>query len=200
DNALITLVALNVPSVRKALWVHIETSIKELEVTEYVRIPEKHVSIYQCQEGHLYNTEVLDFDEGEISYNMKRENKAYSFRDQVAEMQLRRELAEKKRKEGKLTAAQKQVMEKELAKEKEIRDEMRQMYGLAEPKLDEARAMVAADHQGAFARPELLFNFCIPLTRSHLVSKNAAQLFLAYRDIAFPHTEDYLETFRCFLL
>ncbi|KAL6728600.1 hypothetical protein Aduo_010358 [Ancylostoma duodenale] len=193
DNALITLVALNVPSVRKALWDHIETSIKELEVSEYVRIPEKHVAIYQCQEGHLYNTEVLDFDEGEISYNMKRENKAYSFRDQVAEMQLRRELAEKKRKEGKLTAAQKQVMEKELAKEKEIRDEMRQMYGLAEPKLDEARAMVAADHQGAFARPELLFNFCIPLTRSHLVSKNAAQLFLAYRDIAFPHTEDYLD-------
>lgn len=34
----------------------------------------------------------------------------------------------------------------------EIRDEMRQMYTVAEAKLDEARAMVAADHQGAFAR------------------------------------------------
>ncbi|VDM67681.1 unnamed protein product [Strongylus vulgaris] len=231
DNALITLVALNVPSVRSALWAHIENSINDLDVNEYVRIPERNVAIFHCQEGHLYNTEVfigfafviacyivlnpvlpLSFsDEGEITYNMKRENKAYSFRDQLAEMHLRRELAEKKRKEGKLTAAQKQVMEKELAKEKEIRIEMRHMYDTAEVKLDEARAMVAADNQGAFARwvghsakygllhqqdnvrPELLFNFCIPLTRSHLVSKEAAQLFLAYRDIAFPHTEDYLD-------
>ncbi|KAK6057556.1 HEAT repeat protein [Cooperia oncophora] len=193
DNALITLVALNFPSVREALWSHIEKSIAELDVSEYVRIPEKHVLIYQCSEGHLYNTEVLEFDEGEITYNMRRENKAYSFRDQVAEMQLRRELAEKKRKEGKLTAAQKQVMEKELAKEKEIRDEMRQMYVVAEAKLDEARAMVAADHAGAMSRTNLLFDYCIPLTRSYLVSKNAAELFFAYRDVAFPHTEDYLD-------
>ncbi|KAK6741484.1 hypothetical protein RB195_009377 [Necator americanus] len=193
DNALITLVALNIPSLRKTLWEHIEKSINELKVNEYTRIPEKHVAIYHCQEGHLYNMEVLDFDEGEISYNMKRENKAYSFREQVAEMQLRRELAEKKRKEGKLTTAQKQVMEKELMKEKEIREDMREMYNVAEAKLDETRAMVAADNQGAFARPEILFNFCIPLTRSHLVSREAAQLFLAYRDVAFPHTEDYLD-------
>lgn len=60
DNALITLVVLNVPSVRKVLWDHIENSIKDLQVNEYVRIPERHVAIYQCQEGHLYNTEVLD--------------------------------------------------------------------------------------------------------------------------------------------
>ncbi|KAK6024062.1 HEAT repeat protein, partial [Ostertagia ostertagi] len=193
DNALITLVALNFPSVRDALWSHIEKNIAELDVGEYVRIPEKHVLIYQCSEGHLYNTEVLEFDEGEITYNMRRENKAYSFRDQLAEIQLRRELAEKKRKEGKLTAAQKQVMEKELAKEKVIRDEMRQMYVVAEVKLDEARAMVAADHVGAMIRTSLLFDYCIPLTRSYLVSKNAAELFFAYRDIAFPHTEDYLD-------
>ncbi|PIO68756.1 hypothetical protein TELCIR_09444 [Teladorsagia circumcincta] len=193
DNALITLVALNFPSVRDALWSHIEKNIAELDVGEYVRIPEKHVLIYQCSEGHLYNTEVLEFDEGEITYNMRRENKAYSFRDQLAEIQLRRELAEKKRKEGKLTAAQKQVMEKELAKEKVIRDEMRQMYVAAEVKIDEARAMVAADHLGAMIRTNLLFDYCIPLTRSHLVSKNAADLFFAYRDIAFPHTEDYLD-------
>ncbi|VDO30821.1 unnamed protein product, partial [Haemonchus placei] len=162
DNALITLVALNHPSLRDGLWSYIEKSIAEIDVGEYVRIPERHVLIYQCSEGHLYNTEVLELyeseptlifsDEGEITYNMRRENKAYSFRDQVAEMQLRRELAEKKRKEGKLTAAQKQVMEKELAKEKEIRDEMRQKYVVAEAKLDEARAMVAADHVGAMAR------------------------------------------------
>ncbi|VDL73397.1 unnamed protein product [Nippostrongylus brasiliensis] len=193
DNALITLVALNVPSLRDRLWSHVEKSIAELNVSEYVRIPEKSVNIYRCSEGHLYNTEVLDFDEGEISHNMRRENKAYSYKEQLAEMQLRRELAEKKRKEGKLTAAQKQVMEKELQKEKVIRDEMGELYKVAEAKLDEARAMVAADHHGAMSRPELLFDYCLPLTRSHLIAAEASQLFFAYRDIAFPHTEDYLD-------
>ncbi|WKY00789.1 hypothetical protein Q1695_015092 [Nippostrongylus brasiliensis] len=193
DNALITLVALNVPSLRDRLWSHVEKSVAELNVSEYVRIPEKSVNIYRCSEGHLYNTEVLDFDEGEISHNMRRENKAYSYKEQLAEMQLRRELAEKKRKEGKLTAAQKQVMEKELQKEKVIRDEMGELYKVAEAKLDEARAMVAADHHGAMSRPELLFDYCLPLTRSHLIAAEASQLFFAYRDIAFPHTEDYLD-------
>ncbi|VDM51837.1 unnamed protein product, partial [Angiostrongylus costaricensis] len=192
DNALVTLVALNVPSIRSALWDHIEKSVSELNVDDYVRIPERHVSIYRCTEGHLYNTDVLEFDEGEISHNMRRENKAYSFRDQLAELQLRRELAEKKRKEGKLTALQKQVMEKELAKEKEIRDEIGRMYENIEVKLDELRAMVSADHRGALARTNLLFDYCIPLTLSHLVSRNAAQIFLVYCSIAFPQTEDCL--------
>ncbi|KJH53105.1 HEAT repeat protein [Dictyocaulus viviparus] len=192
DNALVTLVALNVTSIREALWEHIERSVAELNVSEYVQISERNVCIYRCSEGHLYNMDVLELDEGEITHNMRRENKAYSFRDQVAEIQLRRELAEKKRKEGKLTALQKQVMEKELAKEKSIRDEIGRMYDFAEIKLDEVRAMVAADHHGALARSHLLYNYSIPLTLSHLVSKNAAQIFLAYCDAAFPHTEDYL--------
>uniref|UniRef100_A0A158PBY9 TOG domain-containing protein n=1 Tax=Angiostrongylus cantonensis TaxID=6313 RepID=A0A158PBY9_ANGCA len=144
DNALLTLVALNVPSIRCALWDHIEKSVSELNVDDYVRIPERHVSIYRCTEGHLYNTDVLEF------HNMRRENKAYSFRDQLAELQLRRELAEKKRREGKLTTLQKQ----------EIRDEIGRMYENIEVKLDELRAMVAADHHGALARYCSKFSFC----------------------------------------
>lgn len=66
-----------------------------------------------------------------------------------------RELAAKRQKEGKLSAKQKQVMEKELAAEKDTRDALRELYVTAEAKLDECRAMVAADAAGAFARCEI---------------------------------------------
>lgn len=98
-------------------------------------------------------------DEGEHAANMKRENKAYSYQEQLQEMQLRRELAEKKRKEGKLTTKQKQVMDKELASEKAVREEIRALYQEAEQRLAETRAMVLADHHGAFLRWELSPSF-----------------------------------------
>ncbi|CAD6185730.1 unnamed protein product [Caenorhabditis auriculariae] len=193
DTALITLVALNVESVRNHLWKHVEESIADLDVKTYTKLTEKQIAVYKCPEGQLYNTDALDFDEGEGMHNMKRENKAYSYKDQLAEIQLKRELAEKRKKEGKLTPKQKQVMEKELASEKVVRDELKELYNVAEEKLDELRALVAADHAGAFARPTLLFDHCLPLTKSLLIAKEAAAVFLAYRHAAFEHTDDYLD-------
>lgn len=189
NTALVTLIALHDERLRADLWKHVDASIKQLEVTDYGRITEQEISIYKCAEGQLYNTRVLDFDE---AAGIKG-TKGTSIQDQMAEIQLIRELAAKRQKEGKLSAKQKQVMEKELAAEKDTRDALRELYVTAEAKLDECRAMVAADAAGAFARPEILFEYCMPLTRSLLVSEEAARLFLAYRDACFEHSDDYLE-------
>lgn len=189
NTALITLVALHDDRLRSDLWKHVESNIRGLDVRDYGRITENEMSIYKCPEGQLYNTRVLDFDEAAGI----RGTKGTSIEDQLAEIQLIRELAEKRRKEGKLSSKQKQVMDKELAAEKETRDALTALFETAEAKLDEARAMVIADSAGAFARSDLLFDYCMPLTRSLLVAEQAARLFLAYRDACFEHSDDYLE-------
>jgi len=62
--------------------------------------------------------------------NMKRESKAYSFKEQQEEIMLRKEIEAKKIKEGKikkpeLTPKQKEAMALELEKEKIIRDRLK---------------------------------------------------------------------------
>lgn len=60
---------------------------------------------------------------------MKRESKAYSYNEQLEEMQLRRELEEKRRKEGKIkepqyTPKQLEVIKNQRIKEQAIREKL----------------------------------------------------------------------------
>ena len=87
---------------------------KKLEVTE------KDAAIFRTKEGELYNVAVIDeaSDLNLEKTKVKRENKAYSIKEQLAEIELRKELARKNRETGKLTEKQKVAMEKELKKER----------------------------------------------------------------------------------
>lgn len=63
---------------------------------------------------------------------MKRESKAYSYKDQLEEMQLRRELEEKKKKDGKVkepqyTPKQLEAIKNQKIKEQVIRDRLTQV-------------------------------------------------------------------------
>lgn len=61
--------------------------------------------------------------------NMKRESKAYSYKEQLEELQLRRELEEKRRKEGKIkdpqyTPKQLEAIKNQKIKEQTIREKL----------------------------------------------------------------------------
>lgn len=67
--------------------------------------------------------------EGNQEINLKRESKVYSYKDQLEELQLRRELEEKKRKEGKIkppqyTPKQLEAIKNQKLKEQEIRNRL----------------------------------------------------------------------------
>lgn len=64
--------------------------------------------------------------------NMKRESKAYSYKEQLEEMQLRRELEEKKRKEGKIkepqfTPKQLEMIKAQREREQTIRNRLKKV-------------------------------------------------------------------------
>ncbi|XP_034945471.1 eIF-2-alpha kinase activator GCN1 [Chelonus insularis] len=133
ENALATIInfapAVLLPSL-------IENVINNLNDPEILKVTKDEYFIYQTPEGELYDKSVLpDNDENDILYsmNMKRESKAYSFKEQLEEHQLRRELYEKRKREGKikeqkLTPKQEEILKAQIAKEHAIRERLSKLF------------------------------------------------------------------------
>ena len=73
--------------------------------------------------------------------SIKRESAVYSYKEQMEEIELRKEIEEKKRKEGKLkkpelTSKQREAMKAQLEKEDKIREKMSGLVALCTPALD----------------------------------------------------------------
>ena len=66
--------------------------------------------------------------------NVRRENKLYSYEDQLADMELRKEIERKKKAKGinvepKLTKQQQEAMQVQLKKESEVRKKTKEVTG-----------------------------------------------------------------------
>lgn len=78
-------------------------------------------------DGELYDKSVIPGDDSNDEMNLKRESKAYSYKEQLEEMQLRRELAEKKKKKDgkvKYTPKQQEAIKNQTIKEEGIRNRL----------------------------------------------------------------------------
>ncbi|XP_047988388.1 eIF-2-alpha kinase activator GCN1 [Leguminivora glycinivorella] len=107
----------------------VSTALRALQDPALLRVTRHEYFTYLTGEGELYDKSCVPGNEDNNAMNLKRESKAYSYKEQLEELQLRRELEDKRRKEGKLkeaplSAKQKEAIKAQLAKESAIRERL----------------------------------------------------------------------------
>lgn len=176
------------------LWKQAAEELSKIDVQRYLNIDEQELKIYETPEDTLFNKEVIDknADIIDIPKNMKRDYSFATYKDQLADLQLRKELAEKNRKAGILTAKQKKAVEDELQIEKKIRDQLKKLHDSFEEKIKLLFMACKKEPQFAAENIKFFYDVLIPLTKSPLVAKIAVRGYLSYRDAIFKATSDDL--------
>ncbi|KAL3270236.1 hypothetical protein HHI36_009292 [Cryptolaemus montrouzieri] len=172
----------------------IATVIKQLEDVRISQITKDDYFTFLTPEGELFDKSVLPGDDAHIEINMKRESKAYSYKEQLEELQLRRELEEKKRKEGKIkppkfTQKQLEAINNQKSKEQAIRTRLSELNSI----IMNSVSMVKAAAMGNPAEVSLHLKTLLPVLIKDLQSPLAApylsKLFTDLRNIVFPSND-----------
>lgn len=104
---------------------------EQLNNPEMINVTDDEYFTYLTPDGELYDKSVIPNNDDIYGDLMKkRENKVYTYKEQLEEIQLRREIEEKKRKEGKwkppqLTQKQQEAIKNQTEKEKQIKQRLR---------------------------------------------------------------------------
>ncbi|CAH1802155.1 unnamed protein product [Owenia fusiformis] len=164
---------------------------ESLSNSRLATVTREEYAIMMYPEGKLYNTSVIEGGKNEGgNANVRKESKLYSYKEQMAEKELRKIEEEKKRKRGektepKLNKKQQELMAAELKKESEIRKVNLQL----DEDLCKTCAMLASVVNGDSLElrlylPELLTKI-LPLMKSALAAPRLSKTFLQLQESAF---------------
>lgn len=158
----------------------IENIIKLLSEITSISISDDDYFTYLTPEGQLYDKSVLPTNEEEKTSQIRRENKAYSYKEQLEEIQLRKELEQKKGKckEIQMTPKQKEAVKNQLEKESALRAKIKEIND----KLDMGISQIEACLAGSELHLSLHYKDLLPVIldglRSPLLALPMSQLYL----------------------
>ncbi|KAM9858158.1 stalled ribosome sensor GCN1 [Aulostomus maculatus] len=161
-----------------------------------LHVTREEYAIMLTPEGELYDTSIIQSAQKESTKkaNMKRENKAYSYKEQIIELELQEELKRKKgiKDEVQLTTKQKEMMQVQLEKEASIRKrlqeldmELQSVVGLLEAALIERPRQITKE------LPAVL-HVLMPLLQSPLAAPRIQRVFLDMGVCLLPQHLNYL--------
>lgn len=186
ENALQRVASIAPEVILPALVTYVTSKLDDSEIA---KVTKDEYFTYLTPEGELFDKSVMPGnDENDIlnAMNMKRESKAYSFKEQQEELQLRRELYEKRKKEGKikepkLSAKQEEAVKAQFAKENAIRVKLTEMNKV----ITSVVSMVNAAARGNGFHLSFYFKDLLPSILRNLSSPLAApvmsELFVSLR-------------------
>ncbi|XP_077995202.1 stalled ribosome sensor GCN1-like [Glandiceps talaboti] len=159
-------------------------------------VTKQEYAIMLTPEGELYDKSVIESAAKSDNLNlgsMRRENKAYSFKEQLMEIELRKEIEKKKaakagksgKPELKLSKKQQEMMQAQLEKESVIRKKL----NLLEKQLSNAASMleycIDGNLKGMRAHIPTLLRSLLPAVSSLLAAPHMTRVYLHLKKCAF---------------
>ncbi|XP_053625141.1 stalled ribosome sensor GCN1 isoform X2 [Plodia interpunctella] len=189
SNVVSTLVGVNADAVAGDA---IQSVLAALLDPELLRVSRDEYFTYLVREGELYDKSAVPGNEDSKEMNLKRESKAYSYKDQLEELQLRRELEEKRKREGKvkevpLSAKQKEAIKAQLAKESAIRQRLTALNSRVEVAVRLLEAVQRGSAQTLRLRARAVTAGALAALRSPLAAPQLVHAHGALRAALLPH-------------
>lgn len=186
-----TLATLSHISPEAILPVLVKNVTDHLNNSKMSNVTDEEYFTYLTPDGELYDKSVIpNSDEQMNTAHLKRENKAYSYKEQVEELALRREIEEKRRKEGKskppqLTPKQKEAIEKQTEKERAIKSRLRELSNIITTLISQIEGAA----KGTPRELSLFFPTLLPailrVFSSPLAAPSMVKLYLRLRETCF---------------
>ena len=150
----------------------------------YIDISKEEVEIMNTPEGEICDQHALEAILLEsTSGNVKRESKAYSYKDQKLEMELRKEMLAKNKEQGmkKLPQAQQSKVNALLKKENETRERLTNTLNDFEREATVAQFLFINHKTSPLMRPYAwrFVSALTPLFHSQLIGQKTSELFMA---------------------
>uniref|UniRef100_A0A6Q2X9D2 TOG domain-containing protein n=1 Tax=Esox lucius TaxID=8010 RepID=A0A6Q2X9D2_ESOLU len=169
---------------------------QSLSNSALLQVTRQEYAIMLTPEGELYDKSIIQSAQQESTKkaNMKRENKAYSYKEQIIELELQEEIKRKKgiKDEVQLTSKQKEMMQAQLEKESSIRKrlqgldmELQSAVGLLDALLIQKPPHISWHLPG-------VLQALLPLLHSPLAAPRVHQTFLAIGTCLMPTELRYL--------
>lgn len=187
ENSVASLVRISPEIVLPAV---IENVTRVLNEPAMSQVSDDEYFTFLTPEGEIYDKSAIPNQEETPTAQIRRENKAYSYKEQLEELQLRREIEEQKRKEGKLkppqlTPKQKEAIKNQTEKENAIRLKCK---GLNDDLLN-VISQIEGSISGNSKHFSLWFSSLLPavlrVVKSPLAAATLTKLYLSLRVAVF---------------
>ncbi|XP_038201038.1 eIF-2-alpha kinase activator GCN1 [Arvicola amphibius] len=153
-------------------------------------VTREEFAIMQTPAGELFDKSIIQSAQQDSikKANMKRENKAYSFKEQIIELELKEEIKKKKgiKEEVQLTSKQKEMLQAQMDKEAHIRRRLQELDGELEAALGLLDAIMTRNPCGLTQYIPVLVDAFLPLLKSPLAAPRVKGPFLSLAACVMP--------------